>query len=312
MNLPVPVLLWLLRLSRRRERFESVEGLRKAALQDRQRRNVPPPAQLTKIVRISQRQLAGATVYTLSPLSQAAGKAARLLYLHGGAYVTQITPEHWRLVAELVAGTGCSAEVPLYPLAPEHDHRAAFALLRPLYRELASGTDPLVVMGDSAGGGLALALAQDQVDAGEPPPGDLILLSPWLDLSLSLSRAAAERISDPWLAAPGLAEAARWWAGGVDMHDARLSPLNGRLQGLGRLCLFIGQREMFLPEAYALREHARCEGVPLEFHEAPRMIHVWPLLPVREARAARLRMAEIVRGALCHPQPVAHPVAAGR
>ncbi|MEJ6000161.1 alpha/beta hydrolase fold domain-containing protein [Paucibacter soli] len=295
MNLPLPLLLLLLRLSGRRRRYESVEGLRRAHAQDRRRRDVAPPASLRRHVALSERLVAGRPCYTLAPRAGQAPSATRLLYLHGGAFVSQIVPQHWQLVAELVRASGCTASVPLYPLAPEHAHGAAFAMLEALYRELAAAPGPLVLMGDSAGAGLALALVQGLAEAGVPAPRELVMLSPWLDLSLASARRTAGTMTDPWLALPGMAEAARWWAGGSDPAAPRLSPLHGRLQGIGRLSLYIGQRDLLLGEARALRDRAAAEGVAIEYHEAPRMPHVWPLLPLREAAPVRQRLAQLLR-----------------
>ncbi|HEV3395142.1 MAG TPA: alpha/beta hydrolase, partial [Xanthobacteraceae bacterium] len=85
-----------------------------------------------------------------------------VLYLHGGAYVLDIISAHWNMVARLVRYTGCLAVVPLYPLAPEHTWQDAFGLVVPLYESLVArlGRENVIVMGDSAGGGMALALAQ--------------------------------------------------------------------------------------------------------------------------------------------------------
>jgi len=211
MTLPWPLFLALLKLLGRRRRFESVEGLRAAVAQDRKTASAEPPASVRKRCAIGKRQVDGHDCYTLAPLSGAG--AVQLLYLHGGAHVAEISPFHWRLMAELVETTGCMAHVPIFPLAPEHTYRPAYAMVNEVYRALAAAHDArqLVLMGDSAGGGLALALAQGFAELGLPQPRDIVLISPWLDLTVSNPAIPPLEADDPWLARPGLAQAGRWW-----------------------------------------------------------------------------------------------------
>lgn len=296
MTLPWPLFLALLKLTGRRRRFESTEGLRAAVARDRKTASAEPPASVCKRCAISKRQVNGHDCYTLAPLS--GGGSAQLLYLHGGAHVAEVSPFHWRLMAELVETTGCTAHVPVFPLAPEHTYRPAYAMVNEVYRALAAAHDPsqLVLMGDSAGGGLALALAQGFAALGLPQPRDIVLISPWLDLTVSNPAIPALEADDPWLARPGLAEAGRWWAGDEDPALPHLSPLHGALQGLGRLTVFIGTRDLLLADCRALRDRAAAQGVHVEMHEAAGMVHVWPLLPVKQATAARAAIAQIARG----------------
>lgn len=296
MTMPWPLFLLLLKLLGRRRRFESIEGLRAAVERDRKTASAEPPASVRKRCAIGRRQVGGHDCYTLAPLSGAG--PVQLLYLHGGAHVAEISPFHWRLLAEFAEATGCVAHVPIFPLAPEHTYRPAYAMVNEIYRGLAAAHDPrqLVLMGDSAGGGLALALAQGFAALGLPQPRDIVLISPWLDLTVSNPAIPALEADDPWLARPGLEEAGRWWAGGEDPGLPHLSPVHGPLQGLGRLTVFIGTRDLLLADCRALRDRAAAQGVHVEMHEAPGMVHVWPLLPVRQAMAARAAIAGIVRG----------------
>lgn len=292
MALSLPLFLLLLKLSGRRRRFESEDGLRRAVARDRARVRPDPPAALRRTLDMHERELNGMRCWRLAPRTGAT--STRLLYLHGGAHVAEIAPPHWRLAAELVERTGCSAHVPAFPLAPEHDHRLAFDAAATLYRELCAGD--LVVIGDSSGGGFALALVQHMLAAGFDAPRDLVLLSPWLDLTLHHAEAASARVDDPWLALPGLRSAARAWAGTDDPAAPHLSPLHGQLVGLRRVHLFAGTREIFIDECRALRDRASAEGVDVRWIEGDGMIHVWPLLPLAAARPVRDRLAAIVRG----------------
>lgn len=302
-NLPVPILYLILRLTRRKRRFHSAEALAAAVRRDRARNDGAPPAELAQRLFVLRADLDGRNCYVLAPRPGAKPGAPIVLYLHGGAYCTAMSKWHWRMLAELVEASGCVVHVPLYPLAPEHTHRDALPMVRQLYGALCTrgGRDGIVLMGDSAGGNLALVLAQCLAEHGLPQPRDLVLISPWLDLTTRLATTAARYIDDPWLALPGMRAAAAWWSGGDDPAMPWLSPLHGSLAGLGRMTLFIGTRDLLLAECRALRLRAQREGIGLRWIEAPGLPHVWPLLPLARSAAARRCIAEIVRGEAVWP-----------
>jgi acetyl esterase/lipase len=244
-----------------------------------------PPAALRKRHDVRNRQVEGFECHTVAPRGRQPHRAA--VYLHGGAYISEIAPQHWALISRL-ADAGVRVEVPIYGLAPQHTFRDAYPFLTAVYRDLLADVDPstVTVMGDSAGGGLALGLAQTLGRAGLPQPRRLILLSPWLDLTLSNPDLPAVETRDPWLSSAGLHEAARVWAGGDDPTDPRLSPLNGSLTGLAPIDLYVGTREICLPDALLLQARAAAEGVKPQVIVCDGAVHVYPLVPAPEGRAA--------------------------
>jgi len=141
-------------------------------------------------------------------------------------------------------------------------------------------------VGDSAGGGLALGLAQTFAGSGLPQPRRIVLLSPWLDLTLSHPDLPDVEKRDPWLSSTGLHEAARAWAGGDDPTDPRLSPGNGPLAGLAPIDLYVGTHEICLPDALLLQERAAAQGAELQLTVREGAVHVYPLVPAPEGRAA--------------------------
>src|SRR4051812_7463006 len=143
-----------------------------------------PPAGLRKRHDVSTRQVEGFPVTTVTPRGRTSRRAA--VYLHGGAYVSEIAAQHWALISKL-ADAGVRVEVPHYGLAPQHTHREAYPLVTAVYRQLLEHVDAgdVTLAGDSAGGGLALGVAQTLAQEGLPQPRQLVLLSPWLDLTIS-------------------------------------------------------------------------------------------------------------------------------
>ncbi|GAA5178658.1 alpha/beta hydrolase [Rugosimonospora acidiphila] len=244
-----------------------------------------PPARLGRRHRVSRRQVNGFDCWTVAPNDRPATRA--VIYLHGGGYVNEIVSQHWALISRL-ARAGVRVEVPIYGLAPRHTYRDAYPLVTEVYRDLIGEVDAATVSiaGDSAGAGLALGFAQTLAGAGLPGPGRLVLISPWLDLTLSNPDLPAVEARDPWLARAGLIEIGTVWAGGDDPEDPRLSPVNGPLAGLPPTDVYVGSRDLSLPDAELLRTRAEAEGWQLTTTVGEGAVHVYPLVPAPEGRNA--------------------------
>src|SRR5699024_1370950 len=169
-----------------------------------------PPLRLRRRHRVQIREIDGFRCVTVTPRGGAADGPV-VLYLHGGAYVSPIARQHWALISRL-AGAGAAVHVPLYGRAPQHTYRETYRLLDAVYADLAPHADRLTVMGDSAGGGLALGLAQVLRDTGRQMPRALTLIAPWVDVTCSNPGIAAIAPHDPWLSTVGATIAGQAWA----------------------------------------------------------------------------------------------------
>jgi len=252
-----------------------------------------PPRRLARRVDISVSTVDGQAVYRVSPRGVAAPR--RALYLHGGAYVFQIAAQHWSLIADLAVSARVVFTVPIFPLAPD----GVAEEIVPAMTELASalidevGEGGTTIMGDSAGGGMALAVAMRLRDLRLGAPR-LVLISPWLDISGTDPQLAVIAPTDPWLAVPGSKAAGRLYRGALPEDDPMVSPINGDLSALGPTTMLSGTRDIVNADAARLVKLAPQVGLRLDYHEAPGMLHVYPLLPIPEARAAR----QIIRDAM--------------
>jgi acetyl esterase/lipase len=275
----------------RKKAFTSPEGLHRWIAHSRRTQTHRPPPRYAAQLRISERRVHGFPVYEVAPRGRpAAGK--RILYLHGGAYVFEITPYHWSLIAELAERLDAHVTVPIYPIAPEHDFHAMFGMVHAVYEDVLDeiAAEDVVFVGDSAGGNMAVVLTMMAAEAGLPTPSRHVLISPGLDMSLSNPLThAAERL-DPWLGIPGGLEAIRLYAPGMDRTDWRISPVYGDLSVLPRTLLLVGSRDMLTPDSLVFAEKARAAGVDIEVLHGEGMIHVWPLINMPEARRARDRI----------------------
>ena len=281
---------WFVRVTRKR-RYAAEDG--GARLLSAPKGPSEPVERAVRGLTVTHHEVAGRAVYEVSRPGLAAEAAPVVVYLHGGAFVSEIAPQHWALVAEIARTLDVVVQVPIYGLAPAHHAAEATALVATLLDRLYEAGRPAYLVGDSAGGNLALIGAQQAAARGVPVRG-VTLMAPWLDLTMANPEIAALEPHDPWLARAALHEVARVWAGGVPLDDPAVSPLFGSCDGLPPVSLWIGTRDITLPDTRLLRERLP----EVTYHELDGALHVFPLLPVPEGRAARPVLIEEVRRAL--------------
>ncbi|MER7076903.1 Acetyl esterase/lipase [Saccharopolyspora kobensis] len=281
------------RMTRRKRIFADARALRQSA-----ESNQTETSQLPDWVRakfdVTGRDVDGHRCYTLRPRTSAG--PAHIFYLHGGAYVHQVESAHWNFLNRLIDVTGASVTVPLYPLAPAHSYRETIPMVWESYEATVGAEAPenQVVMGDSAGGALSLFIAQRLKARGRPQPQRVVLISPWLDITVTDPSMTELDRHDPYLGIEGLREAGRLYARGLDPHDPRLSPIYGDLDGLAPLSVYAATRDVLLADARRLRELTAQRGVRIDYEEYPGMFHGWILQSLPEARDATARIAKLV------------------
>ncbi len=204
-----------------------------------------------------------------------------VIHFHGGGYClgSARTARSW--AAYLSARAGCRVVLPEYRLAPEHPHPAALEDARAVVQALSGQTGPgaVVVSGDSAGGGLALALVLSLRDQGQELPAGCILLSPWLDLGRD-RHAAADLVHRDVLLTPGWLDAcARAYATPSMWADHSISPLRATHDRLPPLLIQAGTDELLAPDAGLLAGSASAAGVDVTYTRWPRMWHDFALQP---------------------------------
>jgi acetyl esterase/lipase len=283
-------------LIKRRSRYETLT-------QTRQRvryleRLIPAPPRGTDIRTIDARGLDAD--YITTPASR---PDRYVLYFHGGAYRigSRSLSRHftWRIAlaaqARLVAID--------YRLAPEHPFPCAVEDAVSSYRWLlANGgaSRRIVVVGESSGGGLALALLLKLRDSGLPLPAAAVALSPWTDLALTGATLVTKAAADPILNAEHLPLFAQDYLAGADPHHPYASPLYGNLRGLPSILIQVGSDEILLDDATRMAEKLRIAKSPVELQVWPGMFHVWhlfvPLLP--EAHDAIEQIGKFVQRTL--------------
>jgi len=234
----------------------------------------------------------GMQVFTLN----GGGNGPLVLYLHGGAYVNGFNAHQWRFMDRLARQTGCTVVAPAYHLAPWADYTRAYGDLTALYRALGEENPGrrLILMGDSAGGGLALGLAETLAKAGDALPERLILFSPWVDVSMDNPDIAGYLAVEPMLHLELVKVHGQYWAGSADTHCWQVSPLFGSMAGLPPVTVYCGTRELLYPDIWLAFDKLRAAGVDATLRVGTCLNHDWPLMPIPEAEEAFVEVAGMV------------------
>lgn len=247
-----------------------------------------PDPKLFPAHQISSSTIAGQQVYRLEPESF----DRTLIYLHGGGYVQPISKFHWLLLAQIAREQRMAIVVPRYGLNPKFNVDDALELMDALLGKLAG--EDLILAGDSAGGGLALALAQKA--QWQQQLSGLLLISPWVDSAFESAEVETFAARDPWLVPDALQYIANAWSAVGDFRRVEVSPLHGEMAGLPKTLVFIGDHDLFYPDVIKLGQKLAEASVEFDLEELAGGLHVYPLLPVPEGAIARAKMNSWLAG----------------
>ena len=255
----------------------------------------PIPKKYFKEFQIDTSKINGRKVFTISSTAKKSGKY--ILYLHGGAYINNIFAAHWDFAVQLIRETGCTIIIPDYPLAPSSTFADAYSMLDKLYKTLLLEIDSknIIFMGDSAGGGLVLAFAEKNSTEEMPQPEQIILISPWLDISMTNPEIKEIQKKDPILNTETLVLAGESWAGNSDTKNYLASPIYGDLHGLPMISIFTGTHDILFADCKKLKNLMELQSLPINYYEYPKMFHVWVLFPfLKESKLATKQIIDLV------------------
>lgn len=264
-----------------------------AELKKKRRLNAKPyklPRGVQLTLHPKKLSIAKTTVY------KAGNGALCLLYFHGGSYVDAPTPFHWRFWQHLTRETDVTIYIPIYGRAPNHHCQRTVAHQKNVYVKLLEqyGAANIVVMGDSAGGGLALAVCELLAEKNIPQPKKLILFSPWLDVDME-NDCSAQIESDVALNLEELKFWGECYRGKLPRGNFLASPLYGITEKLPEMHVFVGGSELFLNDCRLLKQIAEQKGVKISLYEWEGMQHVFLMYPIPEAKEGRIKVEEILR-----------------
>lgn len=223
-----------------------------------------------------------------------------ILYFHGGGYCIGSAETHRDLVSRLCRAAGARALSVDYRLAPEHPHPAAVEDGVAAYRWLRDQGVPagsIVVAGDSAGGGLALATMLALRQGGDDLPAAAICMSPVTDLAKEGESMRTKVDADPMVQPRSSTRYAQMYIAGGDVRTPLASPLYAELKGLPPLLILVGTAEVLMDDSTRFARKAEAAGVSVELEVWEEMVHIWPFFAavLPEARQAIDRMASFIK-----------------
>ena len=251
------------------------------------------PKEESEIYQLKEYPYKGNSVFALIPKEEIKNDFI-IFYIHGGAYVTELHDEHWQLLEDLVKDLGCVIIAPDYPLTPKYQYTDIFNMLIPLYEDVQNyiGDKELIVIGESSGGGMGLAMCQKIGEKGGEQPDKLILLSPWLDVTMENPQIQEVQKVDPVLNQYILKAAGIAYAGENGMDDYLVNPILGPLDKLKNVVIFTGTKDILNPDVHVLEEKAKQQGITLDIRETKDAVHVWMLNRHKKNDKVKSYMAE--------------------
>ena len=268
---------------------------------------VSPPKRVRREHAVLTEDIAGVRCVWLDKHKAATGV---MVYLHGGAYLFGPFKEQWVWMSYIARKLGMACVMVDYRLAPEHPFPAALddavGVIRYLSSQGVLRSGRWVIAGDSAGGGLAVATAMQLRDQRAPLPDRLLLLSPWLDVTLSHGDIPAIAPRDPMIWFEGTQMVGTAYAGEHDPKSPLVSPVYGDPTGLPAILMQGGSAEILAPDLRLFHTQCQQAGVQITYEEYRGAFHVFPmaLLMLPESRRAMRRELRFLRAMTSKPVPV--------
>ncbi|WP_339280140.1 alpha/beta hydrolase [Lysinibacillus sp. FSL P2-0066] len=216
-----------------------------------------------------------------------------ILYIHGGAWTNQPLNLHWLFMDKMAQALNAKVIAPIYPKVPHFSYQDTYPKMLSLYKEILASiesSNQLTIIGDSAGGNIALGLIQLLKRDGLPQPQDIILLSACVDMSLENPLIQEYEENDPMLASEGMEVITKIWAADKALKDPIISPIYGDFQVVGKITHFIGSHESLYPDAIQFDEKLTEQGVAINTFVYPKMNHVFVVMPIPEAVDAQQKI----------------------
>ena len=233
------------------------------------------PKEVGENCNISNQTYKGRKIFIIEPNEEK--NDIVILYFHGGSYMAEASNKHLNFLEKLAIDTKSTIVMPDYPLTPKYNYKDVFEMVEPLYKEITKKIDVknLIVMGDSAGGGLGLALLEKVSQESIPLPEKTILISPWLDVRLTNPKIEEVQKKDTVLNKETLKLAGLAYSGEDGINSYLVNPIDGDLEKIKNVTIFTGTDDILNPDVYVLQERAKEVNVEIEVKEYESAKHIW-------------------------------------
>ncbi len=249
------------------------------------------PEKIKKECNVKEQNYQGRSVFVMSTKQKDKSKKV-IFYLHGGSYIAELSNAHWEFLSKLAQDTKATIIVPDYPLAPQYHYTDVFNMIYPLYQEITNKVEShnLIVMGDSAGGGMALALMEkvgeeSSKEKSKKVPSKTILISPWLDVTMTNPKIKQVQEKDKMLNQELLKLAGISYAGAEEeTKNYLVSPLYGPIQYVNNLVIYTGTNDILNPDVQILQEKAKQNNKPIVVKETKEAAHDWLIMRYQDEK----------------------------
>lgn len=218
-----------------------------------------------------------------------------VIYIHGGSFITNVTPTQLHYVDNIAQDTNAKVYVPMYPLAPTYTYKDTYALLETLYTSLLEQGKSITIFGDSAGGGIALGFVEELNEKGIQVPDKLILMSPLLDITGTNEEAYEYEAKDPLVTRYEVIMCGLAWAGDTDVFDYHVSPIYGDITNMPKTLVTMGSNEYLAKDIMKFYGIMRDNKQDIKLLYGDGLFHVFPFYPMPESDEANGIIAAFIR-----------------
>ena len=218
----------------------------------------------------------------------------KILYIHGGSYVEQANYFQINFAMKLAKKNNLTLIFPDYPLAPVGDYKLMYKLMDKLYKKIINKSNDILFLGDSAGGGFILSYAMYLRDTSSVQPKHIIMLSPWIDISMTNTDIYNDAKYDNMCGVDGTRYEGELWANGLNTKDPLVSPIYGNFNSLGQMTIIVGGREILTSECLRLHKLLNDQKIEHNFIMYKGQGHIFPMYPIRESKMVLKDITEII------------------
>ncbi|WP_156286522.1 alpha/beta hydrolase fold domain-containing protein [Oceanivirga salmonicida] len=222
-----------------------------------------------------------------------------IIYIHGGSYINQPNSYHFKALNNITKKTDAKVFFPIYPKAPKHTYIDSLLKLETLYKNILNENikpENITIMGDSSGGGLALSFALFIRDKNLIQPKNIILVSPWLDLTLTNEKIKEYESKDPILSSWALKKIGILWAGSKEeTKNKYVSPIFNSFENLGKITIITGTNDILYPDILKLKKILEDSKIDFNIIIKEKMGHVYIIYPIPEAKETQDEVIKIIK-----------------